>query len=181
MNLELEVLELLANRDEEISTLRDTIMKLTCDNAQMNNTIHNLISLRCKRGQISVKLNINIIECITKNVKLAIDHVLLKEYEKVSDMFVDMVVLTLTGQTNSDIPCSVLDTNHIIYRKNDLFVVASNREFTNLLQHEFRKSLMIIRDQIEANEMFLNCVPILLDISKFSNVVKKSLRVYTSM
>jgi hypothetical protein len=179
--MNMEILELLSDRDEEISTLRHAMMKLTCDNAQMNNTINKLISLRCKRGQISVTLNINLIECIQKNIKVSVEYVLLKEYDKVVDMFVDLVLHALTGHANTDIPCSVLDTNNIIYKKNDLYVVASNREFTNILQHEIRKFVMTIRDQIEMNEMFVNCVPVLLDISKFSVVVKKALRIYTNL
>jgi hypothetical protein len=179
-----DIMEAYIRQGDEMLELREQNLRLEEENESMRRTIDTILRLKCRRGEGAFALNIDLMECVHKNVTKAMAKCVHPDPNRarVADMVADFTVAVLVGPDRQDIPCAVLDTNTIVYKNDHLWVAATLSDFASLVSDILSEYIMEIKASAETltdtQVIFFNYI---LQISPFTACMKKALKMYREL
>ena len=178
--MDAQLLEELLKRDEEIAELNQMVFRLLKENDSMKRTIENILRVRCKRGEGAFAINIDLKDCVMKNVDYAFLNCI-HERQKPLDIVVNMIVRLLVGESIVDIPCAVLDVNTVIYKDGNIVKASMIQEFAEMLHKTLQEPIQTNISTILSNttdDTSVNVCNMILNLQSFVPCVKKALKIY---
>lgn len=162
---------------DELAELREKMERLEEENESMRRTIDTIMRIKCRRGEGAFSLNVNLNDCLRKNVIWAMKNANMSG-PRVQEAVMAFVIDLFVGPERTDIPCAVLDGTTLVYKNDHLWIASTLTDFSILLSDMLTEYIMEAKtrtDLTDTQVIFFNAI---LQISTFTAILKKALKVY---
>ena len=184
----MELYEELFIRDNKITALTQQNYELTQQRLTLTNTVETLVRVKCKRGESNICLNTDLVTCLSTNkTNLTIDRIVEmgNTHKREPDLVASLILSVLIGDDKQSVPCVLLDSHTVLYRRFDTYSASNVDEFALIVYEAIQDQVSVMISLFQTQEiqnvpMVVNVLNILMQESSFTECFRKALKKYTN-